>query len=149
MTFLNVLRALFLLLSGSAALSAFAPPTTLVFGPAVGINAHGKHVVLLSGDEEYRSEEALPMLAKILSQRHGFKTTVLFALDADGTINPNNGKSLPDSAALDTADVIIMALRFRAWPDDAMKRFEAAYKRGVPLIALRTSARAFDFPAGT
>src|SRR4051794_9715311 len=31
----------------------------------------GKHIVLLSGDEEYRSEEGLPMLAKILSQRHG------------------------------------------------------------------------------
>ncbi len=28
----------------------------------------GKHVVLLAGDEEYRSEEALPMLAKILSK---------------------------------------------------------------------------------
>ena len=24
----------------------------------------GKHIVLVSGDEEYRSEEALPMLAK-------------------------------------------------------------------------------------
>ena len=39
----------------------------------------GKHIVLLSGDEEYRSEEGLPMLAKILSQRHGFKCTVLFS----------------------------------------------------------------------
>ena len=29
----------------------------------------GLHVVLLAGDEEYRSEEALPMLAKILSER--------------------------------------------------------------------------------
>ena len=37
----------------------------------------GKKVVLISGDEEYRSEEALPMLAKILSQRHGFDCTVL------------------------------------------------------------------------
>ena len=38
----------------------------------------GKHIVLVAGDEEYRSEEGLPMLAKILSERHGFKTTVLF-----------------------------------------------------------------------
>src|SRR5918996_3943024 len=64
----------------------------------------GKHIVLLAGDEEYRSEEALPMLAKILSQRHGFKATVLFPLDADGTINPDNQKSLPGAAALDSAD---------------------------------------------
>ncbi len=33
----------------------------------------GKHIVLVSGDEEYRSEEGLPQLAKILAERHGFK----------------------------------------------------------------------------
>ena len=49
----------------------------------------GKHVVLVSGDEEYRSEEALPQLGKILARHHGFKCTVLFAVDPkDGTINP-------------------------------------------------------------
>src|SRR5262249_40101093 len=62
----------------------------------------GKHIVLVSGDEEYRGEEGLPMLGKILSQRHGFKCTVLFALDPDGTINPNNNKSLGDADALDS-----------------------------------------------
>jgi len=145
---MNFLRLCLFLAASS--LSAFAAaPTTLVLEPAAGVAAKGKHVVLLSGDEEYRSEEALPMLAKILSQRHGFKTTVLFSLDADGTINPNNGKSLAGAEALDTADIIIMALRFRAWPDDAMKRFEAAHRRGVPLIALRTSTHAFNFPAGS
>ncbi|HEX8312620.1 MAG TPA: hypothetical protein VF614_14960, partial [Chthoniobacteraceae bacterium] len=40
----------------------------------------GKHVVLLAGDEEYRSEEALPQLGKILSQHHGFKSTVVFSI---------------------------------------------------------------------
>ena len=30
----------------------------------------GKHIVLISGDEEYRSEEGLPMLGKILAVRH-------------------------------------------------------------------------------
>jgi azurin/glucose/arabinose dehydrogenase len=123
--------------------------TRLELEPARSAPAKGKHVVLLSGDEEYRSEEALPMLAKILSQRHGFKTTVLFALDADGTINPTQVQSLPGADALDTADVIIMSLRFRAWPDEAMKHFDAAHRRGVPIIALRTSTHAFNFPAGS
>ena len=45
----------------------------------------GKHIVLIAGDEEYRSEEALPQLGKILSQHHGFKCTVLFS------INPKSG----------------------------------------------------------
>src|SRR5688572_9734708 len=142
-------RVLFILGSVVALCATAAAQPSLVFNPPSGVPAKNKHIVLLSGDEEYRSEESLPMLAKILSQRHGFKTTVLFALDADGTINPENQKSLPGSDALDSADLIIMGLRFRAWSDDAMKRFVAAYERGVPLIALRTSTHAFNFPAGS
>jgi type 1 glutamine amidotransferase len=109
----------------------------------------GKRVVLLAGDEEYRSEEGLPMLAKILSQRHGFRCTVLFPVDPDGTINPDNGKTLPGAEALDSADAIVMLLRFRAWDDDAMKHFIAACERGVPIIALRTSTHAFRFPGNS
>jgi hypothetical protein len=108
-----------------------------------------KHVVFLTGDEEYRSEEGLPMLAKILSQRHGFRCTVLFAVDKDGTINPNNGSSLPGAEALDSADAIVMLLRFRHWPDKRMKHFVAAVQRGVPIIALRTSTHAFSYPGNS
>src|SRR6266853_918547 len=36
-------------------------------------------------------------------------------------------------------------LRFRAWPDDAMKHFVDAYLAGKPIIALRTSTHAFSF----
>ncbi len=126
---------------------AHAAQTSVTYEPKAGPGA-GKHIVLLSGDEEYRSEEGLPMLGKILSQRHGFKCTVLFALDPDGTINPDNQKSLPNAEALDSADVIIMALRFRNWPDDAMKHFVDAYQRGVPIIGLRTSTHAFQIKDG-
>ncbi|MEP6669328.1 MAG: heme-binding protein, partial [Chthoniobacter sp.] len=105
----------------------------------------GKHVVLLAGDEEYRSEESLPMLAKILSQRLGFKTTVLFSVEDDGRINPNKGDSLSHPEALDSADAVVMALRFRHWPDGAMEHFEKAYLRGVPFVALRTSTHAFNY----
>jgi hypothetical protein len=115
----------------------------VVYEPKDG-PGRGKHIVLLSGDEEYRSEEALPQLGKILSQRHGFKCTVLFAVDTNGIINPNAQKSLSHPEALDSADLIIMALRYRNWPDDIMKHFADAYKRGVPIIGLRTSTHAFN-----
>ncbi|HUR60157.1 MAG TPA: hypothetical protein VM029_20710 [Opitutaceae bacterium] len=140
------LRPLLLFLSLAAA--AFAQ-SSLVFTPPAGAAVKNKHVVLLSGDEEYRSEEAMPMLAKILSQRHGFRCTVLFALDPDGTINPDNNTSVPNAEALDSADGIVMALRFRQWPDAAMKHFAAAVARGVPIVALRTSTHAFRFPASS
>ena len=129
----------------SACTLAHAATTSITYEPKPGPGS-GRHLVFLTGDEEYRGEEGLPMLAKILSQRHGFKCTVLFALDPDGTINPDNNKSVPHSEALDTADGIVLALRFRQWPDDAMKRFADAVARGVPIIALRTSTHSFRFP---
>src|SRR5437868_15361204 len=56
----------------------------------------GKRIVLVSGDEEYRSEETLPQLARILARRHGFDCTVLFAIDPQtGTINPNVTDNVP------------------------------------------------------
>jgi hypothetical protein len=108
----------------------------------------GKHIVFLTGDEEYRSEEGLPMLAKILSQRHGFKCTVLFPIDTDGTINPNVQTNLPGAEAMDTADCIVMLLRFRNWQEDQMKHFVDALNRGVTIIGLRTSTHAFQIPSG-
>src|SRR6185295_1296368 len=63
---------------------------------------HGKHIVFLSGDEEYRSEEGLPMLAKILAVRYGFKCTVLFSINADGAIDPNTQTNIPGMVALDS-----------------------------------------------
>jgi hypothetical protein len=110
----------------------------------------GKHIVFLSGDEEYRSEEGLPMLAQILSRRHGFKCTVLFAVNpATGEIDPKNPNSLPGAEAMDDADAIVMLLRFRAWPEEAMEHFVKALEAGKPIIALRTSTHAFKFPEGS
>src|ERR1700742_773500 len=78
-------------------------------------------IVLVSGDEEYRSEEALPQLAKILANRHGIRCTVLFAIGKDGTIDPNRNDNIPGLEALDRADLMIIATRFRNLPDDQMK----------------------------
>ena len=105
----------------------------------------GKHVVLISGDEEYRSEEALPMLGKILSQRHGFTCTVLFAINKQsGEIDPNTSDNLPGAQALDEADLVITSLRFRRWPDEQFKHFADYVKAGKPVIGLRTSTHAFS-----
>lgn len=105
----------------------------------------GKRVVLLAGDEEYRSEEALPMLGKILSQRHGFTCTVLFAINKEsGEIDPNTADNLPGAEALDKADLVITSLRYRHWSDEQMKHFADYVKAGKPVIGLRTSTHAFN-----
>src|SRR5688572_26254009 len=143
-----IIRTAALFIFALAASAGFAGEASINYPPKAG-PGQGKHVVLIAGDEEYRSEEGLPMLGKILSQRHGFNCTVLFSVNPDGTINPDAKESLPDSAALDSADAIVMLLRYRAWGDEAMKRFIAAYERGVPIIALRTSTHAFNFPGNS
>jgi len=109
----------------------------------------GKHVVLVSGDEEYRSEEALPQLGKILARRHGFKCTVLFAIDpATGEINPNHNANIPGLEALKTADLMIIATRFRNLPDAQMKYIADYVDAGKPIMGLRTATHAFSFPGG-
>jgi hypothetical protein len=109
-----------------------------------GKKGPGKHIVFLSGDEEYRSEEGLPQLAKILAVHHGFKCTVLFSIKA-GEIDPNTQNNQPGIEALDSADLCVMLLRFRAWPDEQMKHFVDYYLAGKPIIALRTSTHPFDY----
>ena len=106
----------------------------------------GKHIVLLSGDEEYRSEEALPQLGKILAVRHGFKCTVLFPINPQsGEIDPKFTKNVPGLEALKSADLVIMLWRFRELPDGQMKHFVDYYLSGKPIIALRTSTHAFAY----
>ncbi len=107
--------------------------------------ANGKSIVLLSGDEEYRSEEGLPQLAKILSQRHGFKCTVLFSQDADGTINPNNSTNVPGMHLLDGADLVVNQFRFRELPDADMKHFVDYLNSGKPMMVVRTATHAFNY----
>ncbi len=109
----------------------------------------GKHIVLISGDEEYRSEEALPQLAKILATHHGFKCTVLFAIDPKtGTINPNVVNNIPGLEALKDADLAIFFLRFRNLPDDQMKYIDEYVESGRPIMGLRTATHSFNIPGG-
>ncbi|GMN11019.1 ThuA domain-containing protein [Croceitalea sp. MTPC9] len=110
-------------------------------------NKEQKHIVLVSGDEEYRSEEALPQLAKILAKHHDFKCTVLFAQDPakPGIVNGNYVKNIPGLKVLDSADMLIIFTRFRALPDSQMKHLDNYLKAGKPLIGIRTATHAFNF----
>jgi hypothetical protein len=116
----------------------------VTYNPPAG-QANGKSVVLLSGDEEYRSEEGLPQLGRILSQRHGFRCTVLFSQDADGTINPNNQTNIPGMHLLAGADLVMNQFRFRELPDADMKHFVDYLNSGKPMIVVRTATHAFNY----
>jgi hypothetical protein len=106
----------------------------------------GKNIVLISGDEEYRSEEALPMLARILAQRYGFTCTVLFATDPKtGEIDALNQTNINGLHHLKTADLVILFTRFRELPDSQMVYFDQYIRAGKPIIGLRTATHAFNY----
>jgi type 1 glutamine amidotransferase len=109
----------------------------------------GKKVVLISGDQEYRSEEALPQLARILAKRHGFDCTVLFTIDPqDGTINPTVN-NIPGLEKLKEADLVILFARFLDLPDQQFQPILEYVESGRPLVALRTSTHAFNVTQGS
>jgi type 1 glutamine amidotransferase len=107
----------------------------------------GKKIVLMAGDEEYRSEEALPMLGQILTTHHGFDCTVLFSIDTDGKVAPKVRNNTPGIEALDHADLLVIATRFRELPSDQMKHVVDYLRKGKPVIGLRTATHAFIYPA--
>ncbi|WP_437186024.1 ThuA domain-containing protein [Planctomicrobium sp. SH668] len=119
----------------------------LVFEGESGIG-HGKHIVFLAGDHEYRSEETLPALARILAKHYGFKTTVLFNVDpVTGEIVPGNN-NMPGTEALENADLMVMMLRFQDFSPEQMQPIEDYLHRAGPVVGLRTSTHAFNIPKG-
>ena len=107
----------------------------------------GKHIVLISGDEEYRSEEALPMLAQdpgacdmVFGARCCFRSTRRTARSI-----PPTRPTFPGFEKVADADLVIMLLRFRELPDEQMKHFVDYVNSGKPVLALRTSTHAFNY----
>ncbi len=122
-----------------------AQPFRLTYEGSEG-PGQGKHVVLIAGDEEYRSEEVLPMLGKILAFHHGFRCTVLFSTDPEtGVIDPKNQTHIPGLEVLGSADMVVLFTRFRELPDADMKHFVDYVEAGKPILGIRTATHAFNY----
>jgi len=105
----------------------------------------GKHIVFIASDHEYRSEETLPALARILANRFGFTCTVVFALDSNRHIMPG-GSDLHGLKALDNADLMVIFTRFSNFPDEEMQHINDYLEKGKPVVGLRTATHAFNNP---
>src|SRR5829696_2122088 len=104
----------------------------------------GKHIVLLAGDHEYRSEESLPALARILAKHYGFKCSVFFTTDPKtGFIDPGSS-NIAGLEALRTADLMVVFLRFQDFPDAEMQHIVDYLDRGGPVVGFRTATHAFQ-----
>ena len=125
---------------------AFRPAlaTTLALAICVTPSAQpSPHVVFVTGDDEYRSEVTMPMVAAILEKRHGIRTSVAYARPT-----PQTNDNIQGLEALETADVMVIYARFRALPDAQLQRILAFTESGKGLVGLRTSTHAFQYKAG-
>jgi len=137
-----------ILLASIFAVVALIRPATaapLVYQGDAG-PAQGKHVVLVASDHEYKSEEALPMLGRILAKHFGAKCTVLFGQDEQGFIRPGQS-NIPDTELLKTADLMVIFTRFQDLPADQMQPIVDYLDRGGPVVGFRTSTHGFKIPA--
>jgi type 1 glutamine amidotransferase len=118
-------------------------PHLVVYEGTKGPGA-GKHIVFLAGDHEYRSEESLPALARILARHYGFKCSVFFTTDPKtGFIDPGSS-NISGLEALRTADLMVVFLRFQDFPDSEMQHIVDYLERGGPVVGFRTATHAFQ-----
>ena len=103
------------------------------------------YIVFVTGDEEYRSEESMPMLARILERELGARTKVLYAVDSAGYIDPNRLDHIAGLEALDSADLMVLFTRFRALPAEEAARITAYAESGRPMVGFRTTTHAFQY----
>ena len=134
-------NSLLLLVFSSFFLGAHAA-APLVYEGEKGLGK-GKHLVFIASDHEYRSEETLPALARILAKHHGFKCSVVFGVDANGVIKPG-ANNVPGIEELAKADLMVVFTRFQNWPEDQMKHFVDYLDRAGPIVGLRTATHGFN-----
>ena len=119
-------------LLANVGLAAGESPGAFFPGRADG-PGHGRHIVFLAADDEYRSEESMPLMARILAERHGFDCTVLFAVNRKtGVIDPGQRDHLPGLEALARADLMVVFTRFRVLPDDRCGRSRSTWPPAGP-----------------
>jgi type 1 glutamine amidotransferase len=103
------------------------------------------HIVFVTGDEEYRSEESMPMLADILKRELNANISICYSLDSLGFVDPNRTDHIAGLEALEEADLMVMFTRFRNLPDHERKYITAYAESGKPMVGFRTSTHSFMY----
>jgi hypothetical protein len=124
-------------------LSSFQNPHLITYEGSQG-PGRGKNIVFLAGDHEYRSEESLPALARIMARHYGFTSRVFLTIDPKtGFIEPGSS-NISGLEALRNADLLVIFLRFQDFPDDQMQQIVDYLDRGGPVVGFRTATHAFQ-----
>ncbi|OMF26719.1 hypothetical protein BK133_19955 [Paenibacillus sp. FSL H8-0548] len=103
----------------------------------------GKHIVFLCGEDEYESERTIPLIAEEAARKHGATVTVLTS-----SMGPADPTSISGLEALQEADLAVFYIRFRQLPEEQFRYIRDYLEAGKPVIGLRTSTHAFQYPEG-
>lgn len=96
---------------------------------------HRKHLVIVTAEDEYKTEETLlPFAIRELGK--DFKISVVYGAPEDKT-------TLPGAEVIGQADVILLSVRRRNFPKEQLDLFRAHLAAGKPLVGIRTASHAF------
>ncbi|GIX03764.1 MAG: hypothetical protein KatS3mg113_0770 [Planctomycetaceae bacterium] len=93
------------------------------------------HVVIVSAEDEYRTERTLPEFARRYLG-HTFRTTILL-----GAARKEEG--IPGLESLDHADVLLLSVRRRPLPPYQMALIRRYQRQGKPIVGIRTASHPF------
>lgn len=95
------------------------------------------HVVMLIGEDEYKTWETLPAFVKENVTWRGLRVSVI----QQGSSNKHRFPGLTD--ALRDADVLLVSLRRRALAKEELAAVHAHLDAGKPLVGIRTASHGF------
>lgn len=100
-------------------------------------------VVFVLGDHEYSGEITMPIIAEELEKNYDMRVKVLTAFP-----DQNSEENIPGLKALREADLAVFFLRWRRLPKQQIREIENYLESGRPVLGLRTSTHAFNYPEG-
>jgi len=103
------------------------------------------HLVIVSAEDEYRTEETLPRFAAAHLGKE-FRVSFVFGhpVPKDAGADRNRLRyDLPGLEVLDDADVLLVSVRRRPLPKEQLDRFRRYVAAGKPVVGIRTASHPF------
>ncbi|QDU31284.1 Trehalose utilization [Anatilimnocola aggregata] len=96
-----------------------------------------KNVVMLIGDDEYKTEVTLPSFAETDLKPLGLNVTIVHS-------DPKDKNQFPGmAAAVKSADVVLVSVRRRTPPKEQLDALREHVAAGKPLVGIRTASHAW------
>jgi nicotinamidase-related amidase/type 1 glutamine amidotransferase len=94
------------------------------------------HLVVVIGEDEYKTEQSLPPFA-LKQLGKDFRVSTIFASEK----NPND---FPGTEVLEDADLVLVSVRRRLLPEAQLARIRKLVSAGKPVVGIRTASHAFS-----